>query len=99
MANGTQTSAFGTSSRINHDASKFYNSKMCNGLNGNKKEYFEKENQLSKEVLNKIFCSSSENMKELPDNSIHLMITSPPYNVGKEYDKDLSMEEYLALLK
>ena len=99
MANGTQTSAFGTSSRINHDASKFYNSKMCNGLNGNKKEYFEKENQLSKEVLNKIFCSSSENMKELPDNSIHLMITSPPYNVGKEYDKDLSIEEYLALLK
>lgn len=99
MANGTQTSAFGTSSRINHDASKFYNSKMYNGLNGNKKEYFEKENQLSKEVLNKIFCSSSENMKELPDNSIHLMITSPPYNVGKEYDKDLSMGEYLALLK
>lgn len=99
MANGTQTSAFGTSSRINHDASKFYNSKMYNGLNGNKKEYFEKENQLSKEVLNKIFCSSSENMKELPDNSIHLMITSPPYNVGKEYDKDLSMGEYLTLLK
>lgn len=99
MANGTQTSAFGTSSRINHDASKFYNSKMYNGLNGNKKEYFEKENQLSKETLNKIFCSSSENMKELQDNSVHLMITSPPYNVGKEYDKDLSMEEYLALLK
>ncbi len=99
MANGTQTSAFGTSSRINHDASKFYNSKMYNGLNGNKKEHFEKENQLSKEMLNKIFCSSSENMKELPDNSIHLMITSPPYNVGKEYDKDLSMEEYLTLLK
>ncbi len=99
MANGTQTSAFGTSSRINHDASKFYNSKMYNGLNGNKKEYFERENQLSKEALNKVFCSSSENMKELPDNSVHLMITSPPYNVGKEYDKDLSMEEYLALLK
>lgn len=99
MTNGTQTSAFGTSSRINHDASKFYNSKMYNGLSGNKKELFEKENQLSKEVLNKIFCSSSENMKELPDNSIHLMITSPPYNVGKEYDKDLSMEEYLTLLK
>jgi len=99
MVNGTQTSAFGTSSRINHDATKFYNSKMYNGLNGNKKDHFEKENQLSKEILNKVFCSSSEKMKELPDNSIHLMITSPPYNVGKEYDKDLSMEEYLTLLK
>jgi site-specific DNA-methyltransferase (adenine-specific) len=38
-------------------------------------------------------------MKELPDNSIHLMITSPPYNVSKEYDEDLSLEEYLTLLK
>src|SRR3989338_1142152 len=99
MVNGTQTSAFGTSSRINHDATNFYNSKMYNGLNGNKKDHFEKENQLSKEILNKVFCSSSENMKELPDNSVHLMITSPPYNVGKEYDKDLSLEEYLTLLR
>ena len=99
MVNGTQTSTFGTSARINHDSSKFYNSKMYIGLNGNKNEHFEKENTLSKEVLNKIFCSSSENMKELPNSSIHLMITSPPYNVGKIYDKDLSMEEYLTLLK
>ena len=37
-------------------------------------------------------------MSELPDNSIHLMITSPPYNVAKEYDKDLSLEEYLQFL-
>jgi site-specific DNA-methyltransferase (adenine-specific) len=27
------------------------------------------------------------------------MITSPPYNVSKEYDEDLSIEEYLLLLK
>ena len=98
MANGTQTSAFGTSARINHDSSKFYNSKMYKGLNGNEKKQFGKESPLSKEHLNKIFCSSSENMKELPDNSVHLMVTSPPYNVGKEYDKDLSLEEYLTLL-
>lgn len=38
-------------------------------------------------------------MKEIPDNSLHLMITSPPYNVTKEYDKDLSLREYLQLLK
>jgi len=38
-------------------------------------------------------------MKELPDNSIHLMITSPPYNVSKEYDEDLSLKEYLKLLE
>jgi site-specific DNA-methyltransferase (adenine-specific) len=99
MANGTQTSSFGVSARLNHDSSKFYKSKMYNGLNGNEKKEFEKENGIHSNFINKIFCSSSENMKELPDNSIHLMITSPPYNVGKEYDKDLSMDEYLALLK
>ena len=38
-------------------------------------------------------------MKELPDCSVHLMVTSPPYNVGKDYDEDLSLEEYLAFLK
>ena len=38
-------------------------------------------------------------MNELPDNSVHLMITSPPYNVSKDYDEDLSLEEYLSLLK
>ncbi len=37
-------------------------------------------------------------MDELPDNSIHLMVTSPPYNVSKEYDDDLSLIGYLKLL-
>jgi site-specific DNA-methyltransferase (adenine-specific) len=38
-------------------------------------------------------------MREIPDNSLHLMITSPPYHVSKEYDDDLSLKEYLDLLK
>jgi site-specific DNA-methyltransferase (adenine-specific) len=38
-------------------------------------------------------------MAELPDNSVHLMVTSPPYNVGKEYDEDLTLQEYLEFLK
>ncbi len=101
MANGTQTSSFGVSIRLNHDSSQFYNRKMYKNLNsnGNGADNFEKENQIPQQFLNKIICSSSENMKELPNNSIHLMITSPPYNVGKEYDEDLSLEEYINLLK
>ncbi len=27
------------------------------------------------------------------------MVTSPPYNVGKDYDEDLSLDEYLAMLQ
>jgi site-specific DNA-methyltransferase (adenine-specific) len=38
-------------------------------------------------------------MEQLPENSIHLMVTSPPYNVGKEYDVDLTLEEHLAMLR
>jgi|TARA_Y100000310_G_scaffold345108_1_gene461847 site-specific DNA-methyltransferase (adenine-specific) len=94
---GTESSAFGTSGRINHDSSKFYNSKLYEGLNNGKKVKFV-ENEIPKKYLNKIFCKSSESMDELPDNSVHLMITSPPYNVSKEYDEDLSLNEYLEML-
>jgi len=51
------------------------------------------------EFENKIILRSSEDMKEIPDNSLHLMVTSPPYNVTKEYDQDLSLVEYLQLLR
>jgi len=94
----TEMSEFGVSSRLNHDSSKFYNSRMYKEKKIKKKiEY--KENQISKEKLNKIFQKSSEKMAELPDNSVHLMVTSPPYNVGKEYDDDLTLKEYLQLLE
>jgi DNA modification methylase len=49
-------------------------------------------------ILDSIVCATSETMAELPDNSVHLMVTSPPYNVGKDYDQDLSLEDYLSLL-
>ncbi len=56
------------------------------------------ENEIPAEYLDQIILGSAENMIELPDRSVHLMITSPPYNVSKEYDEDLSLEEYLCLL-
>ena len=95
--NGTETSSFGTPGRINHDSTKFYKSRLYDGLcNGKKVKYI--ENEIPKKNLNKIFCKSSEKMDELPDNSIHLMVTSPPYNVSKEYDNNLNLKEYLELL-
>jgi DNA modification methylase len=38
-------------------------------------------------------------MAGLPDYSVHLMVTSPPYNVGKEYGENLTLGEYLHFLK
>ena len=95
---GTQTSSFGTNGRVNHDSSKFYNSRLYKELEYNR-PVSKEENILPKELENTIIHSSSENMKEIPDNSIHCMITSPPYNVSKEYDEDLSLKEYLQLLE
>jgi len=95
---GTQTSSFGVPGRINHDSTPFYTSRLYVGLPQEKRiKYL--ENPIPAEFLDKIFCKSSENMEELPDDSIHLMVTSPPYNVGKEYDEDLTLEEYRAFLK
>lgn len=98
VRNGTSTSSFGTTGRIGHDSSKFYNTRL---YKERMPEEIEKyiENSIPPEVLNNVFCKSSECMDELPDNSIHLMVTSPPYNVTKEYDADLTLEEYRELLK
>jgi modification methylase len=95
---GIESSSFGTIGRINHDSSKFYNSKLYSTLEAQKVEN-KNENILPDDILNRIILGSAENMKELPDNSVHLMITSPPYNVSKEYDDDLSLEDYLKLLE
>ena len=35
--------------------------------------------------INKIFQSSSESMKEIPDGVVDLMVTSPPYNIKVSY--------------
>lgn len=94
---GTQTSVFGISGRVNHDSTRFYNSRLYKNLTQTQKVKYI-ENSVDNKYLNEIFCKSSESMSELPDNSIHLVITSPPYNVSKEYDEDLTLEEYLQFL-
>lgn len=34
-------------------------------------------------------------LKQIPDKSIQLIVTSPPYNIGKEYEKRLNLDEYV----
>jgi len=95
--NSTSTSAFGTSGRINHDSERFYNSKLYKTLVSS--AIVSKDvNQFPAELLNKNIVGNAEDMSMVPSNSLHLMITSPPYNVSKEYDKDLSLPEYLSML-
>lgn len=93
---GTKTSSFGTSKREGHDSSIFYSRKLYPKQTISSVQYI--ENPIPKRVLDKVHCKDSRDMSMLPDSSIHLMVTSPPYNVGKVYDEDMSLEEYRELL-
>jgi modification methylase len=51
--------------------------------------------------LDRIFCADAQDMAVVPDATVHLVVTSPPYNVAKAYadhDDDLSLDEYTGLL-
>lgn len=99
MPSRSRTSKFGTTARINHDSSRYYESRLYTHTTDEGEIAPVPDNQLPAEFENQIFLKSSERMEDVPDNSVHLMITSPPYNVTKEYDQNLSLEEYLGLLE
>ncbi|MGH9652629.1 MAG: DNA-methyltransferase [Bryobacteraceae bacterium] len=89
----TRTASFGVGKREAHDSSEFY----ARGLISVKET--RDRHVVTAPIRNEIFLQSSEDMYQLPDSSVSLMITSPPYHVGKEYDGEFSFEQYLALLR
>ncbi len=97
----TRTSEFGVSGRISHDSTPFYSRKMYKDLElpkPSEKDLI--ENPVPSEYLDKVILGDARDvLKKLPDNCVHLMVTSPPYNVGKEYDEDLTLKEYLDFIE
>lgn len=90
-------SSFGTSKRENHDSTPFYSRKLYGATSVNEKlEEF--CNPLPANILDRVLLQDSKDMSNIPDSSIHLMVTSPPYNVGKEYDENLDLDSYFDLL-
>jgi site-specific DNA-methyltransferase (adenine-specific) len=91
---------FGTRPRINHDSSAYYDSRLYSELGANADDLGDPtpDNDLPRELANRLMLGSSEDMADLPDRCIHLMVTSPPYNANKEYDSDLTLDEYLEML-
>jgi site-specific DNA-methyltransferase (adenine-specific) len=76
----TETKAFGTGPREGHDASAFYarfpTPILC-----------ESEDVRVSEVKDPCVCDDARNLgKYLAPNSVALVVTSPPYFVGKEYE-------------
>jgi DNA modification methylase len=93
------TSAFGVSRRENHDASGFY-------------ARFTPPELSSDDTVNptagpdRLLCGDARAMGEVADASVALVVTSPPYFVGKEYESALgeggvptSYLDYLAMLR
>lgn len=49
----------------------------------------------AREATSTIKCSDNlQFMRELPDESMHLIVTSPPYNIGKAYETRSSLDSY-----
>lgn len=98
----TTTSSFGVGKRERHDASSFYSRSLYDGMFAepvSKKDLKDIPVSPIGDWADKIYCMSSENMSPIPDNSVALAFTSPPYNVGKDYEGDVSLQDYLDLIR
>jgi site-specific DNA-methyltransferase (adenine-specific) len=96
LLKSSSTSSFGSPGREGHDSSTFYKARLYDDQPQAESEAYVEN---LPDSVDMIFQHSSEVMSELPDCSVHLMVTSPPYNVGKDYDEDLSLDEYLTFLR
>ena len=91
----TTTSSFGVSKREGHDSSMYYNSRMYDDLVSQRDVG---DSQELPEGLHNIVINGDSRKLPIPNNCVHLAVTSPPYNASKAYDEDLSLAEYLGLL-
>ena len=99
----TKTSSFGVNGRRGHDSSAYY-ARRINGSSPEVRngEFRYREEAIPDRLANQVLldsCISPSCENRLPSESVHLMVTSPPYAVGKDYDEDMSLSEYLAFLK
>ena len=94
----SKTSSFGTVTREGHDSREFYSKRLYEDVRRNGKKATQPYVENTPDQVDVIHCADARDMHHLPNDSVHLMITSPPYNVGKDYDDDLSRDEYGNLL-
>ncbi len=96
---GTATSSFGVGKRESHDATAFYERFAAPDVSNNDvvaEPY---------EIADPFQLGDARDMKAIKDDSVALVVTSPPYFAGKQYEEELEREgipasyaEYLQLL-
>lgn len=95
----TATARFGSSRRESHDASEFYKRFVAPELSSD-------TTVASSSEVDVIYAVDARNMDNVVSNSVALVVTSPPYFAGKEYEESLGQNgvpatyfDYLALLR
>lgn len=95
----TTTYSFGVSRRESHDATPFYS--RFDVLHQDKGEGVGRY-----QGADQVFVADARNMAPIPDNSVALVVTSPPYFAGKEYETAVqsgstpaTYEHYLQMLR
>jgi len=95
----TATARFGSSRRESHDASAFYVRFVAPEISKEAKVVRPKR-------LDVIYKHDARDMSKVESNSVALVVTSPPYFAGKEYEESLGENgvpgtyfEYLSLLQ
>jgi modification methylase len=66
---------------------------------GKKKSLKSEVKQIPPGDIPGVYMKDSRDMSELPEKSVHLVVTSPPYNVDKEYEKGVSREEHCEMMQ
>jgi site-specific DNA-methyltransferase (adenine-specific) len=96
----TATSNFGVGRRESHVADAFYARFEAPELSAD--EHVHEHGPVTQSCI----CADARHMEALADNSVALVVTSPPYFAGKQYEEELDREgvpgsylEYLQLLR
>jgi site-specific DNA-methyltransferase (adenine-specific) len=95
----TRTRTFGAGNRESHDASDFY-------ARFTAPELSDDETVNPCRAADSVICGDARDMRDVDDNSVALVVTSPPYFAGKAYETDLEAGhipstylEYLGMLR
>lgn len=81
----TATSDFGSGKRESHDSTSFYERFSPPVVSPD-------ERVEDPAVVNRLFCADARTMSpdQVADRSVALLVTSPPYFTGKEYETDMA---------
>ena len=95
----TSTSEFGVSRRESHDSTAFY-------ARFTPPKFSDRQHVHPHKAIDDIFCHDASDMPEVEDDSVALVVTSPPYFAGKAYETALgeghvpaTYLDYLAMLE